>query len=128
MERCAASARRALIADLVGTTPTSLASTAPAFLAGIAPTSLTGTMPALAATTTLAPPAGIAPAALVRAGQILSSPRLVHRDLVAGSPDETLQLVAAQCTHSQAPALLCTGCTTTRDARAARNPNPESSR
>ena len=120
MERCAASARRALIADLVGTTPASLASTAP--------TSLTGPMPALAATTTLAPPAGTAPAALVRAGQILSSSQSVHWDLVAGSPDETLQLVAVQCTHSQAPALLCTGCTTTRDARAARNPNPESSR
>jgi hypothetical protein len=104
MERCAASARRALIADLVGTTPASLASTTPTS------------------------PAGTEPAALVRAGQILSSPQSVHWDLVAGSPDETLQLVAAQCTHSQAPALLCTGCTTTRDARAARNPNPESSR
>ena len=88
MERCVASARRALVADLVGTTP----------------------------------------APLVRTGQNLSSPQSVQRDLVAGSPDETLQLVAAQCSHSQAPALLCPECTTTRDARAARNPNPESSR
>jgi hypothetical protein len=48
--------------------------------------------------------------------------------LVAGSPDETLQLVAAQCNQVQAPRLLCSGCMTTRDARAARNPNLESSR
>lgn len=66
--------------------------------------------------------------ALVRTGQILSSPPSVHWDLVAESPDETLQLVAVQYTHGQAPALLCPGYTTTRDARAARNPNPESSR
>jgi len=110
MERCAASARRALIADLVGTTPIPLVGT------------------------TATPPVGTThlactePAALAPAGQILSGPLPVHRDLVAGSPDETLQLVATQCTHSQAPALLCPECTTTRDARAARNPNPESSR
>jgi len=118
MERCAASARRALIADPVGTTPMPLVGTMPTHLAGTMPTHLVGTTP-LACTE---------PAALVRAGQILSSPLPVHRDLVAGSPDETLQLVAAQCTQSQAPALLCPECTTTRDARAARNPNPESSR
>ena len=69
-----------------------------------------------------------APAALAHTGQISTTQPSVHRDLVVGSPDETLQLVAAQCTHSQAPALLCPGCTTTRDARAAKNPNPESSR
>ena len=112
MERCAASARRALIADLVGTTPMPLVGTTATPPAGTMPTPLACTEPA----------------ALVRAGQILSSPLPVHRDLVAGSPDETLQLVAAQCTHSQAPALLCPECTTTRDARAARNPNLESSR
>jgi hypothetical protein len=67
-------------------------------------------------------------AALVHAGQILSTQPPVHRDLVAGSPDETLQVVAAQSNRYQAPALLCFGCTTTRDARAARTPNPESSR
>ena len=112
MERCVASARRALVADLAGTTPTPLA--------GIAPTHLASTTPT--------PLACTEPAPLARAGQILSGPLPVHRDLVAGSPDETLQLVANQCTHSQAPALLCPECTTTRDARAARNPNPESSR
>jgi len=112
MERCAASARLALIADLVG----------------IAPTPLVGTTATPPAGTTSTPLACTEPAALVRAGQILSGPLPVHRDLVAGSPDETLQLVATQCTHSQAPALLCPECTTTRDARAARNPNPESSR
>jgi hypothetical protein len=120
MKRCAASARRALIADLVGTMPTPLA--------GTAPTSLVGTMPTPPAGTAPTHPACTEPAAIVRAGQILSSPQSVHRDLVAGSPDETLQLVATQCSHSQAPALLCPECTTTRDARAARNPNPESSR
>ena len=61
-------------------------------------------------------------------GQNSTTQPSLHLDLVAGSPDETLQLVATQCTHSQAPALLCPECTTTRDARAARNPNPESSR
>jgi len=66
--------------------------------------------------------------ALVHAGQILSTQLPVHSDLVAGSPDETLQAIAAQSHLSQAPALLCSGLTTTRDARAARTPNPESSR
>jgi hypothetical protein len=66
--------------------------------------------------------------ALVQTGQILSTQLPVHPDLVAGSPDETLQAVAAQSHRSQAPALLCNKCTTTRDARAARTPNPESSR
>jgi hypothetical protein len=74
------------------------------------------------------PPAPLPASALVHAGQILSTQLPVHPDLVAGSPDETLQAVAAQSYLSQAPALLCSGLTTTRDARAARTPNPESSR
>ena len=89
MERCAGSARRALIADLVGTTPTPPAGTTPTPLAGIAPTHLASATPT--------PLACTEPAPLARAGQILSGPLPVHRDLVAGSPDEMLQLVAAQC-------------------------------
>ena len=95
----------------------------------------TAPIPALA--TALAPalpmapaaaPAPAGPAALVHAGQILSTQLPVHSDLVAESPDETLQVVEAQSNPLQAPALLCSGCTTTRDARAARNLNPEPSR
>lgn len=61
-------------------------------------------------------------------GQNSTTQPSLHRNLVANSPDETLQAVAAQCNHSAAPGLLCSGCMTTRDARAARNPNLESSR
>ena len=101
----------------------------------LVPAPLTASVPALP--TALAPAlptalaAATAPAAtvaLVHTGQILSTQPPVHRDLVAGSPDETLQIVATQHNRYQAPALLCFECTTTRDARAARTPNPESSR
>jgi hypothetical protein len=93
----------------------------------LVPTLPTAPVPALP--TALVPALSMAAAsALVHAGQILSTQLPVHSDLVAGSPDETLQVVAAQSHLSQAPALLCSRCTTTRDARAARNPNPESSR
>jgi len=103
----------------------------PALPMALMPAKRTALVPALP--TALVPAKSSAPApaaafALVHAGQILSTPLPVHLDLVAGSPDETLQVVAAQSHLSQAPALLCSRCTTTRDPRAARTPNPESSR
>lgn len=67
-------------------------------------------------------------AATATTGQNSTTQPTLHRDLVAGAPDETLQVIAVQCNHVQAPGLLCLGCMTTRDARAARNPNLESSR
>jgi hypothetical protein len=99
---------------------------APALPTAVVPALPTAVVPALP--TAVVPALPTAVSALVHAGQILSTQLPVHPDLVAGSPDETLQAVAAQYHPLQAPALLCSRCTTTRDARAARTPNPEPSR
>jgi hypothetical protein len=109
--------------------PALLPALAPALLPALAPALPTAVAPALPSTLVPAKsPAPLPASALVHAGQILSTQLPVHPDLVAGSPDETLQVVAAQYHLLQAPALLCSRFTTTRDARAARTPNPEPSR